>query len=344
MKKNIIKIFVVVFLAVTLITIGSINQASAKVIKITLPAHIPPSYVDLYTGFQRFADRVNELGKGKVQIDLYHSQSLYKSKEIVPALMNGSAEMILHTNTHTTGSWPEAGGLSLPFLYEDEFDAKNKWSIGGELLSLVNEEMGKKYGVKIIAPGIMTGFIMATREKKVSKVEDIKGMKIRATGVPDAALAQVNGASTTYISSSEMYEALQRGTVDGMITYPGTIYARRLNEVLKYLVNFKPMLCAWGYQIYVLNKTWDSWPKDVQNIILTAAYEYDYRYLYDGLKYYNNKILPNLRKNMKIIQPTPEEMIRFKDSAKKVHQDWLDKVDKDFGKKFMELSKGTVKK
>ena len=118
-------------LVIGILVVGGLSLPSAiaaeKVIKITIPSHIPPSYYDMFPPIKQFTDRVNELGKGKIQANLYHSESLYKVKDIIPALMNGSCEIVMHTSAHTTGSWPEIGGLNLPFLYKSNEDVMQKW-------------------------------------------------------------------------------------------------------------------------------------------------------------------------------------------------------------------------
>ncbi|MDD2390976.1 MAG: TRAP transporter substrate-binding protein DctP [Desulfobacterales bacterium] len=337
------KLGVVVAIACILCLFGSGPVSAAdKVIKITVPAHITPGYKDMYDGVQRFVDRINELGKGEIQAELYHSQSLYKVKEIVPALINGSCEIIFHTSTHTTGSWPEVGGLSLPLLYNDEYEARDKWMIGGEILNLVNQEMGRKYGVRILASGILEGLVICTRDKVITGPDDLKGMKIRGTGKPDADFVKACGGSPTFLSSSELYEAFSRGTIDGLVTYPGTIVARNLDEVLGNLIDMKPMLSAWGYQIYVLNSTFESWPKSVQSVVQTAVYEYDYRYLNEAMDIYKQSIRPRLEKKMKFSSPSAAQMDKFREIARKTYGDWLKTVDRDFGQKFLELNGVTL--
>ncbi len=331
---------IILITAVLLITSG---VALAAEIKITIPVHVTPSYRDLYENVEQFANRINSEGKGKVKVEVYHSETLYKVKDIVPALMNGSCEIVFHTSTHTTGSWPEIGGLGLPYLYTNEAVTREKWKAGGELLNLVNKEMDKKYGVRILASGILPHTRLWTIKKKVETPSDLKGMKIRATGKPDAEALNAFGASPNFLSSAEIYEALQRGTIDGLTTYPGTVLARNLFDVLNYGINTEPNLCAWGYQIYVLNKTLDSWPADVREIILKAAAEYDSKTLDFGMKYMSEQILPKFKGNVELVSPTPEAMKKFVELAAPTYQSWIKTVDKEFGEKFIKLSKDPAK-
>jgi TRAP-type C4-dicarboxylate transport system substrate-binding protein len=202
--------------------------------------------------------------------------------------------------------------------------------------------MDRKYGVRVLASGIKPNTRLWTR-KKVEEPSDVKGLKIRATGVPDAEAIRAFGGSPNFMSSAEIYEALLRGTIDGLTTYPGTVFARNLDEVVTFCIDFKPAFHTWGYQIYVLNKTFNSWPKEVQAIVLRAAAEYDD---YNGEiwgKLLNETIFPRLKKKIKFITPTPEAMNKFEKLALPTYQIWVKTVDKEFGNKLIELSKAPLK-
>ncbi len=317
--------------------------AADNVITITVPSHITPNYKDLFPTVQKFADRVNELGKGKVKVDLRHSESLFKMKEIVPALMNGACEMAFHSSLNITDTWPEIGGISLPFLYKDEADCQHRWASGKPVFDLVNKEMYRKYGIRILAGGIVKGITILTRGKAIEKPDDLKGLKIRSMGKTDGEFFKACGASLASLSSSQLQEALKVGMIDGIATYPDTVIARKLDDVLGCFVEMKPVFSIVGYQIYVLNKTFDSWPKEVQDIILQAAEEYDREILSGSMEHYQKNVRPTLEKKMKFISPRPEDMEKFISLSKSAYDKWRGTVDKSFADKFIELSKAPLK-
>lgn len=313
-------------------------SAAEEIIRIKMPTHVTPSYKDVFPSIQRFTDRINELGKDKIEAKLFHSESLIKAKDIVPALMNGGCGIIFHTSSHTTDIWPEIGGLSLPFLYQDEKDCKDHWTAGKPVFELVNKEMDRKYGVRILASGILKGLILATRDKAIEKPDDFKGLKLRSTGKLDEGYIKTCGASPVFLSSSEMATAFRMGALDGVITYPGTIVARNLDEMLGYVFETKPLFGAWGFQIYILNKTFDSWSKEIQDAVLQAAKEYDDHFLEISSEYYYKEVLPRLQKKMKFVSPNAEETKKLIEIARRTYQDWSKSVDAEFAKKFIELS------
>jgi len=97
------------------------------------------------------------------------------------------------------------------------------------------EKLEKK-GVKILATNWMDGTRYLMTNKPVYKPSDLKGMKIR---VPNnaAAIGMMNymGATATPMALTEVYTAIQQGIIDGMENPLSTLYARKTQEVCKYV-------------------------------------------------------------------------------------------------------------
>ncbi len=255
--------------------------------------------------------------------------------------MNGSCEIIFHTSSHPTGAWPEVGGMNLPFLYKSSADVVARWKLGGELLSLVNKEMERKYGVRILGAGITGSLWLWTIDKKpVAKPADLKGLKIRTTGKVDADFVKAAGGSPIFLSSGEAYEALQRGTIEGLTTFPGGLPGRNFDEVVRFGLNTGSPMSAWAYQIYILARTFNGWPKEVQGAVMTAAREYDEAMIKSMEKYEQETVFERLKKrNVKLVVPTAEDLKKFQEVGATVYPNWLKTVDKEFGPKFIELSR-----
>lgn len=103
----------------------------------------------------------------------------------------------------------------------------------------------------------------------VEKPEDLSGMRLRSFGVDTSKLIQEMGGAPVSMSSQEIYQALQRQTIDGFISGPTSVYSRKLYEVVKYgtsaQVNFLSFFAE-------ANKDWwDSLPEDTRSAIEQAA-------------------------------------------------------------------------
>jgi len=309
----------------------------AQIITLKIASHATPGYKDLLPPEELFVEDINVAGEGKVKAEFYHSEKLLKVAELIPGLEAGTADMIFHTTSHTTGSWPIMGGPSLPFLFSSDKDIKIRLMIGQPLFNLMQKVMLEKHGVVFLAYGAIPSQYIWTSKKPVRKPEDLKGLIIRVGGEAEAEAIKALGASPVFMASGELYEALQRGTIDGIVAYPGTIGGRSLHEVLKYCT--KIPISAYGRGIYIKKETWDKLPESVRRVILLAAYRYDYRHLEHGEEVFEREVWPKIKaKGVEIIEPTAEVINQFREICKPTWESWVKKVGEDIGRKFIELA------
>ncbi len=330
--KKVVSFLLVAFLLVLVFSAFSY----AKTIKMVIASHVPPKYTDIFPLTQVFVNDVNTLGKGKIKLDYYHSGTLLGAKQLIPGLLSGTADMIFLTTSHCTGSWPIIGGESLPFLYKDAYDLERRFKIGSPLYNFTNEILEKKYGIMMLANGVLPLECIWTH-KPIRKPEDLKGLIIRAGGKTEAEAIKALGASPVSMASAELYEALHRHTIDGVVAYPGTINGRSLHEVLKYCT--KIPIGAYGYALWIKKDTWDKLPDDVKEIIQIAAVKYDYFFLQNAKKVEREEFWPKFKKaGLQKIVPDQEAMKAFREAVKPVWDEWVKQVGEDVGKKFIELS------
>ena len=76
---------------------------------------------------------------------------------------------------------------------------------------------------------------MFNSKRPLAKPDDFKGLKIRAFSKGSADTIKALGGVPVVMSSSEMYMALQRGTVDGATTGMPAAVSRKIYEVQKYM-------------------------------------------------------------------------------------------------------------
>ncbi len=123
--------------------------------------------------------------------------------------------------------------LSLPYLWEDGSQAVN--TVMDDEVKAVLEANAEENGFKIIAWTDIGSRSVLNQKHAVNTVDDLKGLKLRC--MEDAVLADtVNamGAIGTPMASSEIYTALQQGTIDGLDHTPSVIAANSWYELCKY--------------------------------------------------------------------------------------------------------------
>ena len=92
---------------------------------------------------------------------------------------------------------------------------------------------------------------------------------MRSFSSGDAETLQALGAAPTVMSSSEMYMALQRGTVDGATTGMPAAISRKIMEVQKYMTEANYSTAQFAVQANL--DVWNKLPKDQQDAVLHAG-------------------------------------------------------------------------
>lgn len=216
---------------------------------------------------QVIVDEIDKNSDGRIKVDFFPAEALYKSNDLHEAVRNGDLEMGFGATSYWADVEPATAIFDVPFLFPD-FETAFK-ATDGE----VGQEFGKlleKYGVKVIGYmhyGFMDG--IGNNVRPIKSPADIKGLKIRTFGFLPVETFKVLGASPTAIASGETYTALQRGTVDGAQSGISSFVSRKWSEVLKY-TTVLPMSYI-VYPMMVNMEWWDTVPPDLQQIIVEAV-------------------------------------------------------------------------
>jgi tripartite ATP-independent transporter DctP family solute receptor len=194
-------------------------------------------------GAVRFAALMKERTGGAVNVQVFPNGQLGSEKDIVEQVRNGLIHMAVIGGTFLANidGWGAMGVFAMPYVMkatteEEQLPILNKLARG----PIMREATAKAPGIsslRALDPNWFYGMRhLTTGKKQVSKVDDLKGMKIRT---PDAPLARLPlaalGAAVTPLSMQEVYSALQMGVVDGQENPINTIYTAKLYEVQKYI-------------------------------------------------------------------------------------------------------------
>jgi len=201
--------------------------------KSTVATYIPSSYGDLYPGIEKFTDVATDRSKGRLSLDMYDSGSLLGAEQLLPGLMGGVADIVFQTSSYVSSTYPVLGAMELPFVTEDYPKLRRAIAPGSPQHELINKKLKPK-GVRILG-GMPTTFeYLWTVDKPIRKPEDVHGMRLRVAGEIEGETVKALGGAPVTMGSAEIYEAIERGTIDGMMSYVGTVVSRDLQTVIKY--------------------------------------------------------------------------------------------------------------
>jgi TRAP-type mannitol/chloroaromatic compound transport system substrate-binding protein len=218
-----------------------------------------------------FADSVRAASGGRLDIKVFQSGAIVPAMEIFDAVSKGTLD-VAH-------SWPgywngrnEAfvAFASVPFGLD--FEGYNIWYYerGGQ--QMLNELYGK-YGIVSFFCGNVGQELGLHSNKKATKMEDFKGMKIRTPGWYMDIL-NLMGASVTPLPGSEIYLALERGVIDAAeFSSPAVNLPMGLQDITKYIIMPGVHQPSCQFDVFFNKAKFDALPDDLKAIIEICAKE-----------------------------------------------------------------------
>ncbi len=200
---------------------------------------------------------------GRLQVELYEPGALCQASDIVTYLSQGAFDCAVVFGSTYAGVLPEADlGCGIPFAWESSseiYDAMENYG----LLKVIQEaysELNIKYYWNAHEPNYNT-----LCNFKVTRLSDYSGKKIRALGVWGDYYTAI-GASPVNIPGTEVYQAMQLGTIDGAhYGWSSLSDSNNIREVAKYAI--KPSLSYCQMATIVNQNSLNSLPADLRDLV-----------------------------------------------------------------------------
>ncbi|MCB2192250.1 MAG: TRAP transporter substrate-binding protein [Deltaproteobacteria bacterium] len=274
-------------------------------IKLTYSCFFPPTHIQSKLA-QAWAKEVEKRTKGKVKIEYYPGQTLTKAKQVYDGTVQGMSDIGFCLFGYNRGRFPLMEVVDLPLGYPS-----------GKVATQVANEVYKKFKPKELddvqvmylhahGPGLLH-----TKDKAVHKMEDLKGLKIRSHGTT-AKVVEALGGTPVAMPMPELYQALQRGVVDGGMYPIETNKGWRMAEVVKYCTENYSNAYTTTFYVVMNKDKWNSLPKDAQEVIMQINEEWIPKHgaAWDKSDQVGREFM--LKKGRKFIKLTPEEAARWK--------------------------------
>lgn len=329
MRQGLVRVLAIALAAGALVA-SAAGAAWAKT-EFRLSNQFPPSH-HVSKGLVLFAAKVKEYSKGAVEVKIFDSAQLFKDTEIVEGLQEGLVESGLVPVNKWSGMIPAADAFEMPFIYKDLTSIKKFIDAGaGDLL----DKEFQKRTVKTLF-WVDYGYIQFFNNKRpLVKPDDFKGLTMRSFSSGDADTLKALGAAPTVMSSSEMYMALQRGTVDGATTGMPAAVSRKVHEVQKFMTEANYTTAQFVVQANL--KWWEKLPQDQRDAILKAGRDAE-EWIRGAIAQSENEAEAVIRKAGVQIQPlTPETRPLFIKATEPVRQAFATKSG-DLAKRLIDMA------
>ncbi|PSH62604.1 ABC transporter substrate-binding protein [Phyllobacterium brassicacearum] len=275
------------------------------------------------TGMEKFAELVAAKSDGKIEVKLFPGGVLGGDVQTVSALQGGVIEMTVLNAGILAGNVKQFGAVDLPFLFNsgEEADKVMDGPFGTSLMELLPN-------TGLVGLGYWElGFRNLTNNRHaVTKLEDIKGLKIRTIQSPiPIELFNSLGANAVPLPYTELYTALETGTVDGQENPAANILNAKFYEVQKYMTvtrhQYNPQI------VLISKKFWDGLNDEEKALLQSAATEArDYQRKVS--RELDAKAIADIKATgMEVTELTPEETQKLRDAVKPM----IDKFSAEIG-------------
>jgi tripartite ATP-independent transporter DctP family solute receptor len=265
-------------------------------------------------GMEKFAELVTEKSGGKIKVQLFPGGTLGGDVQTLSALQGGTVEMLVVNAGLLAGNAKQFGAVDLPFLFgsPEEADKVMDGAFGDSLLELLPAH--QLVGLAFWELGFRN---LTNNVRPVTKVEDIAGLKIRTLQAPIAIdLFNTLGANAVPMPYTELYSALDTGTVDGQENPFANVLNAKFYEVQKYLTvtqhQYNPQIVLIGLPF------WDKL-NDEEKAVLKDAAEEARTYQRQVSREQEAKARADVAATgMEITELAPEEMERLRQAVQPV--------------------------
>ncbi|MDY0269478.1 TRAP transporter substrate-binding protein [Trichloromonas sp.] len=232
----------------------------------TFSIFFPPTHEQAIAA-TNFAKEVEKRTDGRITMTPFPGGTLTKAPQVYDGVVTGISDLGNSCFAYTRGRFPVTAALDLPIGYPN---GKVATWVADRFTKAINPEELKDVKVLYVhahGPGLLH------TKKPVRKLEDLKGMKIRATGL-SAQVVEALGGVPVAMPQGDTYEALQKGVVDGTFAPIETLKGWKQGEVIKYTTECYDIGYTTAMFVVMNLKQWNSLPVADQKIVEDVAAEW----------------------------------------------------------------------
>lgn len=249
---------------------GQIDLANVGEHQLTLASGVGATHPLFRGAGEGFAEHVDELSDSKIQVELFPEGQLGPLTESLAMLRDGVADLAHVISVYHPEELPLFQAWQLPWGVDEGTALNALWHNMHDTDGLILEEL-RNAGCVPLGAANSTPYEIMSAEKRVESVDDLSGMIVRSSGATSDQILEAFGASPAATTSSEQYEALQRGTVDATVIYPASALPWSLHEVTTSMTDGAELFILTGFNLCLSPGVWDGLNEDEKQVLYEAG-------------------------------------------------------------------------
>ncbi|MFZ7127317.1 MAG: TRAP transporter substrate-binding protein [Desulfobacterales bacterium] len=293
---------ILLLLSVLALTGIAITPIAAKPIQLSY-ANFPPAPTFPCIQMERWKAEVEKRTNGQVVVKTYPGGTLLGATEMMDGVIAGQADIGNLCMAYQPGRFVLTNLTSLPV---DIPDARTGSLV---LLDIYEKYKPREFaGVKVLAM-FTTAPSNIMSKVPVRSLADLKGLELRASGVPAMCL-EAWGASPVGMPKSDYPEALQKGVIEGELSSLESLKDFKFAEMCPFTTITNTVI--YPFAVVMNQAKWDSLPTDVQKVmedLIREQSEWTGRYMDDHVK--ESVEWSQQNHNLELITLDPAEKARW---------------------------------
>ncbi|MBP1971235.1 TRAP-type C4-dicarboxylate transport system substrate-binding protein [Virgibacillus natechei] len=238
------------------------SSTSGEVIDLTVSSFMPGPHPQHKDVIEPFLERVEEATDGRVTGTMYPANALGESDAQYDLAVTGVADMSMTLHGYTPGEFPLSSVTELPFMGENAVDGTRIfWDLHEQFPEIAEEHEGTKIAWIFKNDAAQ----LFSVDNPINNWEDLEGMRIRTPSPAGTELLEAYGAIPVSMPMGDVYEAMQRGVVDGALGPASTITNFQLGDVMNYIT--KGDFYTSSLMVVINESTWNRISPEDQEVI-----------------------------------------------------------------------------
>ena len=270
-------------------------------------------------GAESIKDDLAAAAPGMFQMKVNYGDALGHRKQNPENIKVGAFEAGQMCVGYYPNKFPLLSVMELPFLLPVSLEQRSKVELAVMNHPDIAAELSKRWNMRFFGPSFLPAYEFMGN-KRIETVSDMKGVKMRISGLNAKAL-QVFGAVPTMVQAPEGYQALDRGTIDSFgFPYSYAFGVYKLYEVSKYVTEGLAMggfMCFQG----INQQAWNKAPAAVRGALpaaqMTAIDKMIKAYRKADLKW-----RPIFKQKLEVVKISPKTRAQVAAGAGKIWNEW----------------------
>jgi TRAP-type C4-dicarboxylate transport system substrate-binding protein len=291
-----------------MVTVLPAGKAHAAKVTLKVANFFPPPSFQSKV-LEEFCRDLEKRTNGQVKVDYFAGQSLLKSTQMFDGVVDGVADIGYSHVYYTPGRFLVTETTGLPIGYA------TGWVASQCMNDFFQEFQPKEFdAVKVLWMNASPNSAIATAKKPIRKLEDLKGLTIRAPGTAGEVIKALGGTAAP-TPMMEVYDAISKGVIDGEASNFETLFAFKFAEVVKYSTSIGAINHPYPFYLVMNKNSYKKLPSDIKPIFDKLVGEYKERYIlmWNAIDFVGKAF--GIKHGVEIIELSDKEMERWKASV-----------------------------